>query len=80
MQEIVKKFLEDKGVSTDILNQIMPMLENTSTIDQVKEVLVGFQDKLPTGIIDQLDNVGNVGGIAEKAKDALNSVKGMFGM
>jgi hypothetical protein len=80
MQEIVKKFLEEKGVSSDILNQIMPMLENTTSIDQVKTVLSGFQDKLPTGIMDQLDSLGNVGGMAEKASDAMNSVKGMFGM
>jgi hypothetical protein len=80
MQEIVKKFLEEKGVSSDILNQIMPMLENTTNIDQVKEVLSGFQDKLPSGIMDQLDSLGNVGGIAGKAGDALDGVKGMFGM
>jgi hypothetical protein len=80
MQELVKNFLEEKGVSSDILNQIMPMLENVTNLDQVKEVLSGFQDKLPEGITDQLPDFGNMGGMSEKVGDALNSVKGMFGM
>ena len=80
MQDLIVNFLKEKGVSEDILTQITSKLEGVTSMDKVKEVLEGFKDKLPEGIMDNLPQMPDMsegaGGLLNKAKDMLG---GMFG-
>lgn len=78
MQDTIIQFLKDKGVSEDILNQIIPQLENVTNNEQLTAVLSQFQSVLPDGLLDNLPTFPNldVDSLADQAKDFLG---GLFG-
>jgi hypothetical protein len=82
IQEMIKKLLTENGVAEGLLGQIMPMLENVQNLDQAKEVLSGFQDQLPAGIMDKVSglDLGGLGNMGDKAEGVIDNLKGMFGM
>ena len=76
MQDIVVNFLKEKGVSEDVINQIIPHLDGVTNSDQLKGVLEQYKDKLPAGIMDQLPVLPNTGGFLDKIKSMFGGIFG----
>lgn len=76
MKDIIVNFLKEKGISQDIINQIVSHLEGVTNTEQLKSILEQFRDKLPEGIMDHLPHLSTTGSFMDKVKTLISNIFG----